>query len=152
MFNLSLKKTSLKYRVIGTLLILFVATLLGLFIAVRLFISKAPTAELLVNNVWCSLPVWTIMWQFNEDESFTQQTIFLDSYSRWKVFESGSWHLITTQNGDVKIKITWYESQNREEEEQYFNVRTNGTNLLIIHGDLYGFEEENNNIFYPCEG
>mgnify|MGYP006969527902 CR=1 FL=1 len=150
MFGLSFK-TGLKNRVLWTLLILIVAIFLGLFLAVRLFISKAPSTKLLVNNTWCSMPGWSTTWQFDEDDSFSQQTTFFDQYSRWKVFESGSWHLDTVQNGDVKIKITWHESQKREGEEQYFTVTTNGTNLLIVSGDLYGFGEENNMIFYSCE-
>lgn len=122
MFNLSLKKTSLKYRVIGALLILFVATLLGLFIAVRLFISKTPTTEFLVSSTWCSILTREVIWMFDENESFTQRTLFFNEHSgSEKVFEPGSWNLVAAQNGDSQLRIIWHEFNSREEVEQYFS-------------------------------
>ena len=87
---------------------------------------------------------------FEENESFTQRTIFFDQYSRRIVFESGSWNLKTTQHEGVEIKITWHESQNREGVEQHFYLTTDGADLLRASGDFYGFGEEHNKIFHRC--
>ena len=87
----------------------------------------------------------------DENESFAQQTVIIGDGYREKIMEVGNWHLITAQNGTVKVKIIWHETQKREEMEQYFNVTTNGTNLLRVYGDLYGYGEEGNYIFYRCD-